>query len=1459
MKKRFLSTILAVCMVLTMLPLTGLTAFAAESGDFTYTVLSDGTAEITNYTGSATELTIPSQLDGYTVTSIGDFIFMYRDSLTSITIPNSVTSIGYRAFYNCSSLESIAFGNNVTSIGEDALYGCYSLTDITVSSANPSYSSEDGVLFNKDKTELIQYPLGKTETAYTIPSGVISIRNAAFSGCALESITIPDSVTSIGNSAFSWCASLTSVTLGNRVESIGERAFYWCTSLENITIPGSVTTIGNSAFERCSALSDLTLCDGVKSIGDSAFAETALTEVFIPSSVETISAYAFAECDALTGISVDSGNPNFSSRDGVLFNQDETQLLQYPTGKQDTSYAIPNSVTNIVYGAFARNDLLENVTIPNSVTSIGNSAFAHCNAFTSVTLPESVTSMEDYAFTWCESLTGITIPDSVTSIGYGALYGCDALTVYGHTGSVAEDYAAEWGIPFVALQDSTNDYSYTVLSEENKTCEITGYTGSAAVLIIPSQLDGYTVTSIGLNAFSNCNLLKNVTIPNSVTNIGVYAFYSCDLLASVTIGDSVTSIGDSAFAYCDSLEGISIPDSVTSIGDYAFQYCDLLESVTIGNGVLSIGNQAFADCGSLTSVTIGNAVTSIGEFAFADCGSLVSITIPDSVTSIGKGAFQSCDLLTSITLSNSVTSIEDYTFRWCDSLTSITIPDSVTSIGNEAFYSCDSLKSVSIGNGVTSIGNEAFYACSSLTNVTIGNSVTNIGDSAFSSCNSLTSITIPDSVTSIGGVAFSRCYSLTCITIPDSVMSIGNNAFFLCTSLVSITVGRGNPNYSSANGVLFNKDKTELIRYPAGKTDGVYTVPSSVTNIAEDAFSDCETLYCVYIPSSVTSIEGYLFSGRSHESSRIVGIAGSYAETYAAEKKIWFVADDGLLYISMPESAVPGETVDIPIYVEGADLGALQFTVQYDVDKLEYVALTEDAFEANAGMTVTNAQTPGALTVVSIAGSVPAGKLYMLQFRVKDTASGETDMTISFESASDDTIEGNTLTLAGGTWTLPIADTYTVRYDANGGSGAPSAQTKVEDQALTLSSTTPTRTGYTFLGWSSDASAASSTYAPGGTYTANADVTLYAVWQANAYTVVYNANGGNGTMSNSTHTYDVGKALNANRFTRNGYTFLGWSERDDATTPTYTDGQSVQNLATANGATVTLYAVWEKDPVTVTSISVAQQPTKTEYLQNEAFSAAGLTLRVAYSDGTSQTITSGFTVSTPDMATPGEKTVTVTYAGKTTNFTIYVQEPAAVDPNAAHVYAESIKARPGETIQIPLYVENNPGVAYVKFKVAYDSDKLDLISAEDQGIFKGIYTTSQTIDVNPYVLQWMNAGNATGDGCFVMLTFKVLDGAAEGDVSIRVTYDEAYNETLDDVAFTFTSPTVTIRDYTPGDINDDGVVNGKDGIILSQYLAEWGTEINLDAADVNGDGVVNGKDSIILSQYLAAWDVELGK
>ena len=1312
-KKRIVSALLAVCMVLTMLPLTGLTAFAAEitSGDFEYEVLSeaDKTCEITDYTGSATTLIIPSQLDGYTVIRIGDSAFFKCDSLTSVTIPNSVTSIGWNAFYWSESLSKITIPDTVTSIEEDAfLYTAYYY--------DTSNWKNDVLYIGKYCVDAMQ-PLSGD---YTINSGT---------------------------------------------KCIAERAFDDCEFLESVTIPESVTNIGDAPFSSCSLL---------------------------------------------TNISVSGNNPNYKSENGILFSKDKTKLIQYPAGKVGTTYTIPDSVTSIGNAAFSSCTSLTNITLGNNITCIEDYTFEYCDSLTSVTIPDNVTSVGFAAFRWCGSLTSVTIPPSVTNIGGDAFIYCDNLTIYGQAGSVAETYAKANDIPFVRLAPALE---YEILSEEDKTCKITGYNGSESTLIIPSEINGYTITSIASRAFYECDTLTKIEIPSEVNNIEAYAFVGAESLAEIEVSDSnpfyssengvLYSKGkDEIVAYPVGKEdtSFSIPGGVTKICDAAFFGSGTLKNITIPDSVTNIGMDSFAVCVLLESITIPDSVTKIGEGAFRQSASLKNITLPDNVISIGFNAFDDTAYYNdSSNWQNDTLYIGRHFIKAKNTLSGAqTIKEGTITIAGGAFSECQLLTAISLPNSVKSIGEWAFSGCSGLTSVMLNN-VNCLETGAFISCSSLESIIIPDSVTNIGDDAFAYCNALKTVTLPDSVKSIGDDAFYDCAALTSITV----------------KNRT--------------------MSIGDSAFDYCDNL----------TISGY---------------TGSTAETYATENDIPFVTlTDGSMYMVMPESAVPGETVDIPVYVEGADLGALQFTVEYDADELEYIALTEDAFEANAGMTVANAQTPGALTVASVAGSVPAGKLYVLQFRVKDTAAGETDMTISFEAASDDTIEGNTLTLAGGTWTLPIANTYTVRYDANGGSGAPSAQTKVEDQALTLSSTTPTRAGYTFLGWSSDASAASSTYAPGGTYTANADVTLYAVWKANAYTVVYNANGGNGTMSNSTHTYDTAKALSANQFTRTGYTFLGWSESDDATSPTYTDGQSVRNLATANGATVTAYAVWEKDPVTVTSISVAQQPTKTEYLQNEAFSAAGLTLRVAYSDGTSQTITSGFTVSTPDMATPGEKTVTVTYAGKTTSFIIHVQENTVTDPDAARVYAESVTARPGETIQIPLYVENNPGVAYVKFKVAYDSDKLDLISAEDQGIFKGIFTTSQTIDVNPYVLQWMNAGNATGNGCFVMLTFKVLDDAAEGDVSIQITYDEAYNETLDDVAFTFTNPTVTIRDYTPGDINDDGVVNGKDGIILSQYLAEWGTEINLDAADVNGDGVVNGKDSIILSQYLAAWDVELGK
>lgn len=404
--------------------------------------------------------------------------------------------------------------------------------------------------------------------------------------------------------------------------------------------------------------------------------------------------------------------------------------------------------------------------------------------------------------------------------------------------------------------ETYGDLTYSVSDAEVK---ITDCTQSVTMVEIPSEIDGNPVTSIDSYAFKKCTNLTNITIPESVTNIGVGAFDSCTSLTNITIPESVTDVGGGAFYGCSSLVSINIPSGVTDIEGNTFWNCTSLKNITLSEGITKIYGSAFRCCTSLSNITIPDSVTSIDGYAFRDCSNLTNINIPNSVTSIGNYTFYGCDSLISIIIPSGVTSIGDYAFYECDSLTSITIPNNVKKIGTNAFYNCTNLTRAIIGDNVTTIGNYAFSGCAGLVNVVLDGDVTTIGSNAFSNCTGLASVIIGDSVTTIGNYAFSNCKGLTTITIPESVTSINCTVFNGCTNLSSFLVDDSNMDYCSIDDVLFNRDITTLIVYPAKKAGTSYTVPSSVKSVGANAFRNCTYLSSVVIPDGVTSIGSYAF------------------------------------------------------------------------------------------------------------------------------------------------------------------------------------------------------------------------------------------------------------------------------------------------------------------------------------------------------------------------------------------------------------------------------------------------------------------------------------------------------------------------------------------------------------------------------------------------------------------------
>ena len=481
--KSLLALTLVLIMVLGVAPLSELAGvdlaslFApkAEAADGMDTEYVDGYYRYTVENGAATivrcnnsvsgDITLPTKLGGYPVKGVARIAFLNCENITGITISENITKI-----------ESLAFG------------GLRSLKSITVSSKNPAYMSKDGVLYKGEMRELIQYPIANKRSSFVIPDGVDIVADGAFMySVNLTNITIPNSVTEIGVGAFSYCTGITDIAIPDSVMTFGARGF--------------------GVFCGCENLKSITIGKGIKNI--------------VPG--------AFNDCNNLSDITVSPENNNFSSKDGVLFNKDKTELIKYPVGNQRTVYSIPNTVKTIGYSAFHESVNLTDITVPNSVTSIGDRAFAGCTGLTSVTLGNGVTSIEDEAFCDCSGLTSITIPDSVTSIGYYAFEGCTGLKSIN-----------------VASDNDCFSSNNGVLFNKEKT-ELIKYP------------EGKSETSY--------------TIPNSVTSIGYAAFAGCTGLTSITISDSVTSIGGHAFCDCTGLKDVYYAGSeaqwkAISVDDY---------------------------------------------------------------------------------------------------------------------------------------------------------------------------------------------------------------------------------------------------------------------------------------------------------------------------------------------------------------------------------------------------------------------------------------------------------------------------------------------------------------------------------------------------------------------------------------------------------------------------------------------------------------------------------------------------------------------------------------------------------------------------------------------------------------------------------------------------------------------------------------------------------------------------
>ena len=641
-------------------------------------------------------------------------------------------------------------------------------------------------------------------------------------------IVIPNSVTSITEYALDPFNNLESIELGSGLTYIPDGLGANNGNLKTLTVSSTnedYYSVNNAIFTK----------DKTKLV---AVAPACDETIILPAECTDIEVlYRFASAYRNVKIGYKTPGDYCVKENGITYSKDKKTVLACDTDKTG-AVVLPNTVTNINQEAFDHCQKITSVTIPNGVTSIVYGTFHDCASLASVTLSSNLKSIGAYAFAECSSLESITLPNSLEGIEYSAFM------YSGLKGNLT--------IPNSVMYLGSSAFSNTQIE----------------TVKIGSGMESMS------GAFSYIATLKSANVPASVVDFS-HTFYDCYNLSSVTLENGLSLICTSAFEGCSSLNAISIPNSVTDIDYYAFRYSGL-ESITLPDSVEYLGEGAFYGCRDLTSATIGDGVQEIGHSVFSYTG-LKDINWGENVQKIEALAFAGAEL-ESVEIPNTVTSILYAAFDGNNNLSSIKIPSSVESVGAHAFdetawymaqnrgntyidnilyrYKGDVLQPtvVNIKNGTRLIADAAFkhsdpelanssdylpdsyYDLSGITKINIPNSVEAIGNLAFCGLPNITELKLPDSLINIGVFPFEFCDNLTTIDIGKSTAHFNIYAFAGAFYIEKVIADPQNTEYTTIDGVLYNKDVTELIYCPPAKT-GDLVVPGSVEYVNENAFS----------------------------------------------------------------------------------------------------------------------------------------------------------------------------------------------------------------------------------------------------------------------------------------------------------------------------------------------------------------------------------------------------------------------------------------------------------------------------------------------------------------------------------------------------------------------------------------------------------------------------------------------